>query len=328
MDPQLAMKQDEKDRLLYQAIDPPTGPNGATLTYIYTETAMSRFYKCYLRENALLRRFPSYSVQYRLMRHFQKNMHPFRWLKEGQNAIQVGCTEWMLDFGVSQAMIMSALAGPRGKLLAIDPDVRNLDCLDRYVARHNIQNVVHVQAAAWRERCKANFSFYADRTSSNVITEIEEGAVWEIEHEGRPRESREIELNTIDNIVEEIGYDPHFVNISINDAEFGAIQGMERILERRKTTISWLIGGGRPWWVESINFCIDRGYDVIMGNAPYSHRGPARSGKVRLYDYTEVPQEFYAVAVPVERHERHSNEVPARLEVRQGSLDFVVTPLP
>ena len=84
---------------------------------------------------------------------------------------------------------------------------------------------------------------------------------------------------------------------------------------------------GRPWWVDSIHFFVERGYDVIMGNAPYTHRGPGKKGKVRLYSPSEVPQVFYAVAIPVERHEHHPSEVPARFEVRRGSLDFIVTPL-
>jgi len=296
------------------------------LSYIDTETAWTRFFKCRLRENGLSRRFPSYRVQYRVMRHFLQQMHPFMWVKPGQQAVQCGCTEWMLDFGVSQAMTLSALVGPTGKVLVIDPDERNIETLSRYMHKHGVNNIEVVQQAVWKEKTVANFTFYADRTSSNVISEVQDRALWGASeaYTERPQEVREIQLDTIDNIAADRGFEPDFVNLTINDAELEGIMGLERAIERG-VTVSWLFGGDRNWWADSIQFFADRDYDVVAGNAPYTHRGPGVNGKIRFYKYREVPQEFYGVAMRAAGRTPHPKERPAKLAKVPDGKDFQVT---
>src|SRR3990167_734563 len=97
--------------------------------YLNFENWLTRFFKDHLRENALLRRYPGFFLQYKLMRPFHAMLFPFNYIKKGDTCVQVGCAEWMLDFGVSMPLIMSAMVGPKGRVLVIEPDQRNINAL-------------------------------------------------------------------------------------------------------------------------------------------------------------------------------------------------------
>ena len=301
------------------------GGNG-NLFRISTDDPWSRLYRRHIRESAILRASPNYNIQYGLGRFFQKRMHPFRLIQNGQTCVQVGCTEWMLDFGVSQPLIMAGLVGKTGQVYAIDPDARNEAALAGYLLRHKVSHVFFHKDALFDKVKEAEFTFYEDRTSSNCITEVADVSVWQDSHKNRPTYTKKITLNTLDNVCAEKGIIPNFVNISINDAEFGVIQGMTNILSKRQTSVAWLIGGGRAWWAESIKYFLEMGFDVVVGNAPYSRRGPSKNGKVNFLSADEVYQEFYAVATPKELRNAHKSEVRiAEMKIKENSLDFVVT---
>ena len=125
----------------------------AKVNYVDFETAVTRFFKDYLRESAFLRRHPSFFLQYRLMRPFFRKLFPFMYLRKGSTVVQVGCAEWMLDFGVSMPLIMSAVVGPRGRVVVVEPDQKNVDSLTAYISRHGIRNITIVKKAAWKEKC-------------------------------------------------------------------------------------------------------------------------------------------------------------------------------
>ena len=298
------------------------------LTYIENNSPVIQFYECFLRENPILRRWPSYFMQYRVMRSFHRRRHPFMWLREGDRAVQVGSTEWMLDFGVSQALTMAAIVGPRGHILAIEPDQRNIDSLNTYMSKHGVTNISIVKKAAWKEKAIGKFTFYLDRTSSNAITTVHDETGWDSDpsYAGRPQEVREIEMDTIDNITSEMDFQPTFVNMTINNAELDAIYGMPHLLEKGMI-VAWLLGNERYWWRESLDHFENLNYDVVVGNAPYSHRAPSVNGKPTLFRCSEVPQLFYGVAVRAEGRVRDPREFPADFEKKPGTNDFVVNPL-
>src|SRR3989338_1162981 len=95
--------------------------------YLDFENALTRFFKNYLRENSWLRRFPSFLLQYRLLRSFHKMLFPFNYIKSGDTCVQVGCAEWMFNFGVSMPLIMSAIVGRKGRVIVVEPDQKNID---------------------------------------------------------------------------------------------------------------------------------------------------------------------------------------------------------
>lgn len=294
--------------------------------YLDFENQVTRFFKNHLRENALLRRYPSFLMQYKLMRPFHAMLFPFNYIKKGDTCIQVGCAEWMLDFGVSMPLIMSAIVGQEGRVVVVEPDQRNIDSLRRYMQEHSIRNIIIVPKAAWREKTTNQFTFYEDRSSTNIVTEVEEAVPWkdDAQYQGRKKRIETIEMDTIDNIIQELGITPDFVNLTINAAEFDVIRGMPEAI-RRGVIVAWLFGD-RPWWREAIEFFNTRKYRVIAADSAYSHRAPTVNGRVRMYSHKEISGLFnimHAVAMPQGGRVSDSREFPAIL-CKRKDFDFLV----
>ena len=138
--------------------------------YLDFENWLTRFFKDHLRENGWIRKHPSYFLQYKLFAPLHHMLFPYNYIKAGDTCVQVGCAEWMFDFGVSMPLCMSAIVGDKGRVIIIEPDQRNLDLLDKYMNKHNITNITAIKKAAWKEKGINTFTFYNDRSSTNVIT--------------------------------------------------------------------------------------------------------------------------------------------------------------
>ncbi len=296
------------------------------VTYITVDNWITKLFKGYLRENAFSRRFPSFWLQYRLMKPLHHMLFPFTYIKTGDTCVQVGCAEWMFDFGVSMTLIMSAIVGKKGKVIVVEPDQKNIDILQEYMQRHHVHNIEIVKKAAWKEKGVNTFTFYDDRTSTNVITEVEAHSSWKDtpEYQNRKKRDEEIEMDTLDNIFGELGIQPDFVNLTINGAEFGAIQGMSNTL-KHGVKVAWLFGN-RSWWVEALHYFEQRAYDVIVTDAAYSHRAPTVNGKASTYSYTEYDallDVMYGISIPKKDRIIDSREFPAML-YKKGDFDFIV----
>lgn len=295
------------------------------LTYINVETPITKFFKLYLRENKFFRKFPSYFFQYRLMSFLHNMIPPFNYLKRGDTGIQVGCAEWMLDFGVSMPLIMSAIVGNEGQVVVVEPDQRNIDKLEEYLKRHKIENITIVKKAAWREKTIGKFNFYADRTSSNVIAATEDESSWKdtAGYLGRQKDVREVEMDTIDNICANLHLKPDLVNLTINCTEFEVIKGMNELM-KQGVKIAWLFGN-RDWWQEAIAYVQNKNYDVVTAISPYSYRAPNVNGKVKFYKYNKIPQIWYAIAIPAANRMPDPREFPVKL-LKQKHNDFMIIP--
>jgi len=301
----------------------------AKVNYVDFETAVTRFFKDYLRESAFLRRHPSFFLQYRLMRPFFRKLFPFMYLRKGSTVVQVGCAEWMLDFGVSMPLIMSAVVGPRGRVVVVEPDQKNVDSLTAYISHHGIRNITIVKKAAWKEKCVRDFTFYEDNTGSNIVSETEEAAPWKhMEmYQNRPKRTEKIQMDTIDNICAELGVTPAFVDLTINGAEFEVIQGMPRTLQSG-ATIAWLFGD-RWWWREAFDFMKERGFDITVAASAYSHRVRSKDGRPQVNSHREFAafqDVMYAVAVPKNAHMKGDRGIPVTLN-KHKDFSFSFKPL-
>ncbi|OJI07343.1 hypothetical protein BK004_01260 [bacterium CG10_46_32] len=294
--------------------------------YLAFENPITKFFKNFLRENALLRKYPSFLLQYKFMAFFHHMLFPFMYIKKGDTCVQVGCAEWMLDFGVSMPLIMSAIVGERGRVIVVEPDQRNIEALRSYMKKNYIHNITIVPKAAWREKTTNQFTFYEDRSSTNIITEVEESVPWknDPQYQGRKKRIETIEMDTIDNIIQELGITPDFVNLTINSAEFDVIHGMTEVI-RKGVIVAWLFGD-RPWWREAIDYFRVKNYSIIACDSAYSHRAPTVNGRVRMYSHKEISGLFdimHAVAMPSVGRVPDHREFPAILYKRKD-FDFFV----
>lgn len=232
------------------------------------------YYMLRLRENWLFRKFPCYYIQYVLMLPFIKRAFPFNHIKKGQNVIQVGCAEWLLNAGVSQALMLSAIVGRKGQVLVIDPDYRNHNALYFYMVKWRIRNIHIIPCALGKEEGWQDFLFYNDRSSTNILCEgqekIKDHPDLPSDYLKRPTKTREVRVSTIDRIVEENGpFD--FVNITTNGTEFDIIQGAKNNMNMTFAfPFAWL----RGWGQAAIDYLKGYGYRVELKDAPYTTLSP------------------------------------------------------
>jgi FkbM family methyltransferase len=302
------------------------GLEKSNIMYLNFENWLTRFFKDHIRENAWLRKHPSYFLQYKLLYPLHRMLFPYNYIKKGDICVQVGCAEWMFDFGVSMPLVMSAIVGDEGRVIIVEPDQRNLDSLQDYVKSHNINNITAIKKAAWKEKGTNTFTFYNDRSSTNVITEVEAGSSWkdDSEYQNRDKRDEQIEMDTLDNIFSELKIHPDFVNMTINGAEFGAIQGMEKTL-KRGVKVSWLFQN-RSWWREAIKYFDVKNYDVVVTDSPYSNRAPTENGVVSTYptkEFHKYRNIMYGISLPRKNRITDSREFPAILYKRKD-CDFIV----
>ena len=294
--------------------------------YLDFENWLTRFFKDHFRENAWLRKHPSFFLQYKLMRPFHTMLFPFNYIKKGDICVQVGCAEWMIDFGVSMSLVMSAIVGKEGRVIIVEPDQKNIDIFNEYAKRHTITNITMVKKAAWKEKGLNTFTFYDDRSSTNVITEVESNSSWKDtpEYQNRKKRDVQIEMDTLDNIFRELNVQPDFVNMTINGAEFGAIQGMNDTM-KKGVKVAWLFQN-RSWWREAVRYFNEREYDVVVTDSPYSNRAPTVNGVVSTYttnEYRKFKQIAYGIGLPRVDRIRDPREFEAILYKRKD-YDFIV----
>jgi FkbM family methyltransferase len=195
---------------------------------------------------------------------------------------------------------MSAIVGSEGKALVVEPDERNITKLDSYVRKNRISNIAYIKMGVWKSKGQMKFTVYEDRSSTNVLSVGQERI---INHNTTPQDyaSRsnvevEIEVDSLDNIIDRAGFSPDFINMTINGTEYEAIQGLEKTLHN-KPCIAFPIWGPRDWFESAFMFLESRGYDIVICDAPYTKRAPTVNGKVKFWRNEEIPQHFYACAI-------------------------------
>lgn len=304
--------------------------NNETVTFMESTSRTASFYRNSIRESSLLRSTRSFLFQYKMFRFAMKGLFPFCWLGPGDKAVQIGCAEWLLDFGVSQALIMSTIVGASGHVLVIEPDPQNVSALRRYIKKNKISNMTVIQKAAWSEKRMMKFTVYGDRSSSNVITDIRYRDYDQTFIDtDNVRNTGEIEIcaDTIDNIVRELGYHPDFVNMTINGAEYEALLGLEKSFDK-DVVMAFPIWGARNWYRDCLEMLGRNGYHHYVSDAPYTLRSSSEGGKVRLWKPRDVPQHIYAVAAKSSHYEnRHFDVHEALIKKQEDSGIFEITPV-
>lgn len=134
----------------------------------------------------------------------------------------------MLDIGANigyYTLILSAIAGPEGKVIAFEPDTKNLEFLRRSIAGLPIDNVELVPSAVWES--SGSIELYLnpeDLIDHSVIP----GAGGERPHYSIPAVALDEYLD---------GRAVDFVKMDIQGAEGRALMGMSELLEKRPPSV-------------------------------------------------------------------------------------------
>lgn len=205
-----------------------------------------------------------YESQYSRLAGFWRKLHPWQFLNEGDTAIQVGFNTYLVEKGLSQALIMSAIAE---HTVAIDPDPTNINNMRKYCREHQVGMEI-IERAVWDKDEELKFQFF-DETQRNTAKPIIElfGGKWE---KRAPSQGREVTVwgQTLDEIVGDMKVD--FINLTVNGAEKQALDGMQGVLEQ-SPTISIALKSKDNWSFDIrlpvLDELISRGYKIALANA-------------------------------------------------------------
>lgn len=165
----------------------------------------------------------------------------------------------VMDIGANVgffATLFSRWAGPRGYVLAVEPDVDNLRLLRSNVEENVCENVQVLPYAVGERPGDAEFS--RDR-ATGATGQLGRGATEGERAVGTGRvEIVSVRVETLDSLAEDCGARVALVKIDIEGGEALALQGASRLLaEHRPIVLSELGGGAGPLAAQRL---IDAGY--------------------------------------------------------------------
>jgi FkbM family methyltransferase len=134
-------------------------------------------------------------------------------LRQGDVVVDMGAH--VGTFSIRAAQIV----GADGLVIAIEPEPNNLNLLQRNIEVNGLQNVIIVGKGVWSKR--GNLRFYlSEQTWQHSCLSQVTGS----------NEYTEIEVDTLDNILREIGVKKvNFIKMDVEGAEIEALKGMDEV---------------------------------------------------------------------------------------------------
>jgi FkbM family methyltransferase len=119
----------------------------------------------------------------------------------------------------------------RGRVVVIEADSENCAALRRVIERHRLHNIRVVECGAWDRTSTLRFLANPRHPASSVLRDVAELSDLELRRRGF--EVKEIAVETIDNILHEIGAKPPaLVSITTNGAELKILAGLCETMAR------------------------------------------------------------------------------------------------
>lgn len=135
-------------------------------------------------------------------------------LKRGDIVIDAGAH--IGTFSIKAAKIV----GPEGLVIAIEPDSSNLSFLKRNLEENKLNNMVIIPKGIWSRE---------DKLMLHLSSSTEGHGFYQ--GDAKENESTEVEVNTIDNMLREMGIKKvNFIKMNIEGAEVEALKGMDNTL--------------------------------------------------------------------------------------------------
>lgn len=255
------------------------------LYYLQKEPFLTNFYLERMRENSWSMKNPGFFKQYRLMQYFIRKTFPFNLVKKGDTVVQTGAAAWTFDSGISQVAMLSVLVGNRGKVIVIEPDIENVNYLKLYLSKYRIKNIEIFQTGVWSSESSTVLFKNNSSTGAHVLREVllEKGKS-PVGYNKVP-----LQVTTVDKLMDKLGIQPDFVNITVNGGEFEVLKGMQECL-KRGTAVAYPIFGPREWYQDSFNLLKKYSYSVLIADAPPTLRGTANNPNRSLKSRSKFPQ--------------------------------------
>lgn len=186
-------------------------------------------------------------------------------LQKGDTVIDVGAA-WGFN-----TVDFSRKVGGEGRVVAIEPDEGSLVYLERNIELNACKNVTVVKKGVWSKKDK--LKLYLNESSGLNSVVISKGKV------GKVIGTVEIEVDTLDNILEELEIDKvTLIKMDIEGAEIEALKGMHRIVSENNdvkvAVASYHIVDGQPTHKTIIPMMEQMGFSSQFkgGNAYFAKR--------------------------------------------------------
>lgn len=171
--------------------------------------------------------FIPFRIKYGIGRKLREHSYPYSLIEDGSIVVQVGAPSDTLLAGRSRGMYFCLFAGPRGKVVIIEPDNKSVEIFESVAERQNIHNIVFCPNPLWSR--KENLQIYINE--SHPASSFSKGS--KDYNTDRLKSFRLIELpaNTMDNLLQELGITKvDLVSITTNGAEKEILSGMKELI--------------------------------------------------------------------------------------------------
>lgn len=206
-------------------------------------------------------RLVPFRIKYGIGRRLRAGSFPYLLVDDGSIVVQVGAPSDTLLAGRSRGMYFCLFAGPRGKVVIIEPDASSVRAFESMAERQEIQNAVFCSTAAWSR--EEYLQIYIN--DSHPASSFSKGCK---EYDADRLESFrlvEVRANTIDCLLNEQGITKvDLVSVTTNGAEKEILSGMKGLIASGLPYISLAITGEGY-----IGMMGDLGYELLA----YDDRG-------------------------------------------------------
>jgi FkbM family methyltransferase len=156
-------------------------------------------------------------------------------IKPGMTTIDIGANVGMMT------LEMAVLAGPQGRVVAIEPGPDNLDCLRLHMRANGLEDQVKIVDAAVADEDGGEITLFiatTDGVSSLGTGHGVVGAAPILQHDKRLRViERQVSRVSLDALSTRLGVSPSVIKIDVEGAEIMVLRGAQETIRRHRPCI-------------------------------------------------------------------------------------------
>jgi len=201
--------------------------SGSKKTYLrFSWSHQARIHRLIVKYANFILKWIPFGIKYSIGKRLCRNKPPYN-LIEGKTVVQIGAPDDTLQAGRSRGMYLSILAGPRGRVLIIEPDPISVTRLKETLRRQRIKNTRVIWSGAWSSY--REIELFVNRR--HPATNFTGGTVKYDEKRLKEYEKMIVKADTLDNILDQEGVEHvDLVSITTNWAELEILKGMKEVI--------------------------------------------------------------------------------------------------
>ena len=212
-----------------------------------------------------------YLAHYDFLTGIHRHLHPFSFLRQGQNVVVVGVHDGFLKLGYSMPMISASIVGDQGNVTVIDIDKRNIQAVREYTSTQlGAPDIDTIHTGVWNEKGEQEFLFFNDFTSSNMAVSAAESRIEKLERKwGADRVAENtfrevIPVDRLDAILDRnsVRKPVNYLNVAVNGVELQVIESAGALLDSEDLEVITF-----PYRYTTFNvadFLTDKGFKIAV----------------------------------------------------------------